>query len=239
MNRHLRVVHLSQVSDLSGRRAALISAPMGNAPERSSAPQKGRKTLDDLRRERGEGWQWARAQTDRCPQCGQHPGAMERDALGSELLESAAAWRTFLLSADDAYLRRVPGPGIFSPIRYGAHVRDIQHAYADRILLMLEDDNPVFPQLNPDEAAWNGYNRLGPEELADDIEAQARRLASILDTLQPGLVTHHDQGSGKRRCVRVHRRWPGQLRRARVTSSSARRQRDAEACDLPGRDHRK
>ena len=174
------------VSDRPGRGAALISAPMGNAPDRSLSPQKGRRTLDDLRRERGEGWQWARAQTDRCPQCGQHPGVMERDALGSELLDSAAAWRTFLLSADDAYLRGVPRPGIFSPIQYGAHVRDIQRAYADRILLMLEDDNPVFPQLNPDEAAWNAYNRLGPEELADDIEAQARRLASILDTLQPG-----------------------------------------------------
>ncbi len=111
---------------------------------------------------------------------------MERGALGGELLESAAAWRTFLLSADDDYLRTVPGPGIFSPIQYGAHVRDIQRAYGDRILLMLDEENPVFPQLNPDEAAWDGYNLLGAGELADDIEAQARRLAEILDTLQPG-----------------------------------------------------
>jgi hypothetical protein len=146
----------------------------------------GRKTLDDLRRERGEGWQWARAQTDRCPQCGQHPGGMERDALGAELLASATAWQTFLLGADDGYLRTVPGPGIFSPLQYGAHVRDIERAYGDRIVLMLEEDSPVFPQLNPDEAEWGEYNRLGVVELADDIEAQAGRLAEILAGLQPG-----------------------------------------------------
>jgi hypothetical protein len=158
---------------------------MSTAPEPPSRQPKGRKTLDDLRRARGEGWQWARAQTDRCPQCGLHPGGMERGALGGELLESAAGWRAFLLSADDLYLRTVPGPGIFSPIQYGAHVRDIQRAYGDRILLMVHEDSPVFPQLNPNEGEWDSYNRLEAVELADDIEAQARRLADILDTLQP------------------------------------------------------
>jgi len=110
---------------------------------------------------------------------------MERHTLGGELLGSAAAWRTFLLSADDRFLRTVPGPGIFSPMQYGAHVRDIQEVYGDRILLMLREDSPVFPQLLPDEEQWDSYNRLGVTELADDIAAQARRLADILDTLQP------------------------------------------------------
>jgi hypothetical protein len=144
-----------------------------------------RKTLDDLRRERGEGWQWARAQTDRCPQCGHHPAAMERDALGPALIEQAESWRTFLSEADDASLRSNPAPGVFSPIQYAAHVRDIQRVYGDRILLMLQDDNPVFPQFNPDEDAWNGYNGLDRAALADDLDAQARRLAGILDGLEP------------------------------------------------------
>jgi hypothetical protein len=153
--------------------------------EAPSGEQGGGKTLDDLRRERGEGWQWARAQTDRCPQCGLHPGGMDRDALGGELLVSAADWRNFLLNADYLYLRTIPAPGIFSPIQYGAHVRDIQQVYGDRILLMVHEDNPVFPQLNPEEGEWDRYNRLDAAELADDIEAQARRLVDILDTLQP------------------------------------------------------
>ena len=125
------------------------------------------------------------AQTDRCPQCGKHPAAMERASLGGQLIESAGAWRTFLLGADDASLRTSPGPGIFSPIQYGAHVRDIQGVYGDRILLMLEQDNPVFPQFNPEEEEWENFNRLEADSLADGIEAQARRLAGILERLQP------------------------------------------------------
>lgn len=89
------------------------------------------------------------------------------------------------MHADDASLRTIPAPGIFSPVQYGAHVRDILRVYGDRILIMLDEDHPVFPQFNPDESAWDGYNRLDPEELAGDIEAQARRLAAILDGLQP------------------------------------------------------
>jgi DinB superfamily len=143
-----------------------------------------RKTLDDLRRERGEGWQWARTQTERCPLCGDHPAAMARSSLGSELVASAESWRAFLLGADETYLRTVPGPGIFSPMQYGAHVRDIQRVYGDRILLMLDQENPVFPQFNPDEGEWETFNGLDPEILAEEIETQARRLDGILDDLQ-------------------------------------------------------
>jgi hypothetical protein len=156
---------------------------MSAASGSSSAGPAGRRTLDDIRRERGEGWQWARAQTDECPQCGLQPGAMDHQVLGGELMMLAASWRTFLLAADDTYLRTNPAPGVFSPIQYGAHVRDIQRVYGERILLMLCEDNPVFPQFNPDEDAWNGYNQLDRGALADDIETQARRLKAILDEL--------------------------------------------------------
>jgi hypothetical protein len=158
---------------------------MSSAGQGSPERPAGRRTLDDLRRERGEGWQWARAQTDRCPQCGDHPASMDRDALGGQLRESAWEWRIFLLEADDTYLRTSPGPGIFSPIQYGAHVRDIQGVYGDRILLMLEQDNPVFPQFNPDEEEWEAFNNLEADVLADGIGERAQRLAGILERLQP------------------------------------------------------
>ena len=110
---------------------------------------------------------------------------MERDRLGAALLAAAAAWRDFLSTTDDTYLRTVPGPGIFSPMQYGAHVRDIQRVYGDRILLMLQEESPVFPQFNPDEGEWGAFNRLGVVELADGIDEQAERLAGILRELHP------------------------------------------------------
>jgi DinB superfamily len=158
---------------------------MTDSPDSFPSGGTGRVSFDDLRRQRGEGWQWARAQTDRCPQCGDHPAAVQRDALGTQLMESAAAWRAFLMEADDSYLRTVPAPGVFSPVQYGAHVRDILRVYGDRILIMLEEDDPTFPQFNPDESVWDSYNALGREELAFDLEAQAGRLASICDGLEP------------------------------------------------------
>jgi hypothetical protein len=110
---------------------------------------------------------------------------MDHAALGGQLMELAGSWRMFLRDADDTYLRANPVPGVFSPIQYGAHVRDIQRVYGDRILLMLKESNPVFPQFNPDEESWNGYNQLDSAQLADDIEAQAARLDGILRELQP------------------------------------------------------
>jgi hypothetical protein len=50
---------------------------------------------------------------------------------------------------------------------------------------MLEEDDPVFSQFNPDEGVWASYNRLGREELAEDLGGQAQRLATIFDDLEP------------------------------------------------------
>ena len=144
-----------------------------------------RKTLDDYRRERGEGWQWARTQSEACPQCGENTSAIDRMLLGPALLESAEEWCDFLVSADEAYLRNIPAPGVFSPLQYGAHVRDLQQVYGDRILLMLKERNPVFPQFNPDEDAWKAFNELEVEALADQINERAQRLADILAGLAP------------------------------------------------------
>jgi hypothetical protein len=88
------------------------------------------------------------------------------------------------VTADEEYLRTNPAPGVFSPIQYGAHVRDILRVYGDRILLALAEDDPEVPTFHPSEAEWERYNHLGREELADDLAEQAQRLADILDRLE-------------------------------------------------------
>jgi DinB superfamily len=152
------------------REAALVSAP--------------EPTLEDLRRARGEGWQWPRIAREACPQCGLNAAALPRASLGLELLDSVAAWHEFLGSADDTFLRTNPEPGVFSPLQYGAHVRDIVRVYGDRIVLARDEDNPTFPQFNPSSAVFEGYNALDVEDLARDLSEQARRLAAMLDDLR-------------------------------------------------------
>ena len=140
-------------------------------------------TLEDLRRARGEGWEWPRIQTDPCPQCGDHPGALPPGTLGDRAVGLAAQWTTFLADADEDSLRTNPEPGVFSPIQYGAHVRDILRVYGDRMVLGLAEDNPSFASFNPGDEVWASYNELPRDELAEDLNAQAHRLADIVATV--------------------------------------------------------
>jgi hypothetical protein len=112
-----------------------------------------------------------------------HAASFPRESLGPALLDSVAAWRKFLGSADDTYLRTNPEPGVFSPLQYCAHVRDIVRVYGDRIDLALAEDNPTFPQLNPSSEVFEGYNELDVAELARDLDEQSQRLAAILRDL--------------------------------------------------------
>ena len=136
-------------------------------------------TLDDLRRARGEGWDWPRIQVDPCPQCGDHPGALDPNELGPLAVQRAAEWGRFLQESDEEYLRHIPAPGVFSPLQYGAHVRDILRVYGERMQLGLTQDNPSFPTFNPSEATWASYNDLEPSRLAADLKVQADGLCSI------------------------------------------------------------
>jgi hypothetical protein len=122
---------------------------------------------------------------DACPQCGDHPAALPTASLGHLAVERAAQWREFLEQADVAYLRHIPEPGVFSPLQYAAHVRDILRVYTDRIVLGLEQDAPTVPIFQPPQEAWEEYNRLDVHELASDIEGQASRLKETGENMDP------------------------------------------------------
>ena len=59
-------------------------------------------------------------------------------------------WRDVLSGADAA---RRPDESTWSPLEYACHVRDVCHLFDERLLLMLEQDDPVFPDWDQDEAA--------------------------------------------------------------------------------------
>jgi hypothetical protein len=100
------------------------------------------------------------------------------------LLDSVAAWQEFLASADESFLRTNPEPGVFSPLQYGAHVRDIVRVYGDRIELAIAQDNPTFPQFSPSSEVFEEYNTMAVGDLAVNLDAQALRLATIVGNLQ-------------------------------------------------------
>jgi hypothetical protein len=136
--------------------------------------------LEKVRAARGEGWDWTRIQREPCPQCGGNPAAMEPGTLGTLAVDLAGQWRAFLLTDDDTHLRTNPEFGINSPIQYAAHVRDVLRVAGERMVLGLEQDSPTVPIFNPPQEVWETYNGLDAGELADDLEARARRFAEIV-----------------------------------------------------------
>src|SRR5580658_5257335 len=106
--------------------------------------------MERLRAARGEGWQWNRIQEESCPQCGLNPAAMDPGSLGKQVVGLAGKWHLFLVEA------------------------------GDRLRLGLDRDAPTVPMFNPGQEEWASYNELDAEELANELEANAQRVADIL-----------------------------------------------------------
>jgi hypothetical protein len=140
-------------------------------------------TFEKLRAARGEGWQWSRIQEEPCPQCGLNPAEMEPQTLGPRVVELADKWRTFLVEADDRFLRHSPEPGVFSPLQYGAHVNGTLRVATERLELGLEQDAPTVPMFNPGQDEWERYNELDAQQLSDQLEESASQVALILGRL--------------------------------------------------------
>jgi hypothetical protein len=156
---------------------------LGRVAASATQPTPEPDDMEKLRAARGEGWQWSRIQEESCPQCGLNPAGMNPDTLGERVVELAAMWHVFLVEADVDYLRHSPEPGVFSPMQYGAHVSGTLRVAGDRLQLGLEQDAPTVPMFNPGQDEWASYNQLDAEELAGELEANARRVADILDGL--------------------------------------------------------
>lgn len=99
-------------------------------------------------------WTWV---LDRpCPDCGFDAGALDRERISDVLRASAVRWRDVLDSGAGSGgpdLRRRPEPTVWSPLEYAAHCRDVYAIFADRLRLMLEQDDPQFANWDQDETA--------------------------------------------------------------------------------------
>jgi hypothetical protein len=135
----------------------------------------------------GEGWEWTRIQQEACPQCGDNPSSRFPGDLGPLAVERAVKWRQFLMQADVTFLRTNPEAEVFvfSPLQYGAHVRDMLKVYGDRMVLGLEQEQPTSPLFYPAQEVFESYNQLGVYELTTDMERWAERLATLVAGMEP------------------------------------------------------
>lgn len=128
-------------------------------------------------------WTWVIER--RCEQCGFEAATVPQDQLGERYFVAAEEWVQILRENPAVEVR--PEPGVWSPLEYGAHVRDVLALFGQRLELMLTDDDPTFASWDQDETALTQrYAEQDPEQVAEDLEAAAQRLVGLVAEIEPG-----------------------------------------------------
>ncbi len=76
---------------------------------------------------------------------------------------------------------------MWSTLEYGAHVRDVQRIFDERLVLMLSHDDPEFANWDQDDTALAGrYDLQDPLVVAAELEAGAAAAADRFDSVPEG-----------------------------------------------------
>lgn len=93
--------------------------------------------------------------------------------------DGATRWQDALAHAE---VGRRPSDDVWSALEYGCHVRDVFALYDERLQMMLEDDDPLYPNWDQDAAAVERrYSEQDPAHVARELHAAAARLADRFD----------------------------------------------------------
>lgn len=123
-------------------------------------------------------WTWTLDRT--CPECGLTASDYGVEEVADRAEAAAVEWMQILTSNPAVLLR--PTPKVWSALEYGAHVRDVYQLFDERLVLMLDQDEPTFANWDPDVAAIEGgYAEADPDVVADEITAHA---ATFVDRLR-------------------------------------------------------
>jgi hypothetical protein len=119
-------------------------------------------------------WTWVLR--ERCPECGFDPSSVARDQLPDLFHDNTRGWFG-ALDGPDAAVR--PAPNIWSPLEYACHVRDVHRIFAERLTLMLEQDDPQFANWDQDVTAVESrYAEQDPATVSVELVEAAADVAA-------------------------------------------------------------
>ncbi len=118
-------------------------------------------------------WTWV---LDRpCPECGFDAAAVHPTDVGGRIRADAADWDRRLREPGAGTRQR---PNVWSTLEYCCHVRDVHRIFDRRVLLMLTEDEPQFPNWDQDEtAAADDYAAQNPATVAAELLEAAHAVA--------------------------------------------------------------
>ncbi len=126
-------------------------------------------------------WTWTLRR--RCEQCGLAAGEIEPPTIAERAFVAAEEWVAILRSSPAVVARSEPD--VWSPLEYGAHVRDVYRVFGARLHQMLTEDGPTFANWDQDQTALTQrYAEQDPEVVADELEAEAQVFVAQVRALE-------------------------------------------------------
>lgn len=131
---------------------------------------------------------------ERCAECGFHASTVtpvNAEATVRALGRRYQAPLTRLLPGEDSdeVLRKRPNPDTWSALEYAAHVRDLIALWGHTLHRALREDRPNLPRPDPEIAdrfaAEEAYNSQDPTKVAQELSANAERMAAKVATIAP------------------------------------------------------
>lgn len=159
-------------------------------------------------------WTWVLDR--RCPDCGFDPETVTAATLPDQLRDNVASWSAVLSRAD---VRIRPDESTWSPLEYGAHVRDVFRVFQARLDAMLTDNDPEFENWDQDAAAVaSRYGEQNPAQVSAELITAGDALAGAFERVPAEAVSRTGRRSdGSRFTVKtlgryllhdvVHHRW--------------------------------
>jgi len=127
-------------------------------------------------------WTWVLERP--CPECGFDASSVPSDSIAALLRANAAAW-VQVLQRPAAELRRRPAEDRWAPLEYACHVRDVCLLYRIRLLLMLREDDPLYPNWDQDATAVEErYLEQDPVAVSAQLLGLADELATVFEQVQ-------------------------------------------------------
>lgn len=126
-------------------------------------------------------WTWV---LDReCPECGFDASAFDVRTTGAVVRDLAHRWQ-LVLERPGCAVR--PSPGVWSPLEYACHVRDVLGIFDARLQRMLHEDDPEFDNWDQDRTAVEQrYDLQDPSEVASALSERAAAVSERFDGVAP------------------------------------------------------
>jgi DinB superfamily len=124
-------------------------------------------------------WTWVVERP--CPDCGFDAAHYPDAAIAPAIRDNAQSWPAVLTRNT---VRDRPDDSTWSPLEYSAHVRDVMRVYRERLRLMVETDDPLYPNWDQDETAVaDRYNEQDPAVVASELMEIAGELSAAFEAL--------------------------------------------------------